>query len=220
MNSVLIVANLKSFKNENEAKTWIEEFTKHIETLDNLEGKEIVICPSFTLLPLFSSSLSNTKIKLGAQNVSPYDEGAYTGEVNAKQIKDFGSYVIIGHSERRNYFGETDEIVGKKYKLAEKYDLTPILCVQDKETQVPEGVKIIAYEPVFAIGSGNADTPKNASEVAKTFLEKNTNYTIVYGGSVTSDNVSSFTKGENIRGVLVGGASLDPLEFIKIIENA
>jgi triosephosphate isomerase (TIM) len=220
MNSVLIIANLKSYKNEIEAKAWIDEVIKNREILENLEGKEIVVCPPFTLLPLFYSSFSNTKIKLGSQNMSPFDEGAYTGEVNAKQIKDFAEYVIIGHSERRNFFGETEEMIVKKTELAEKYDLTPIVCVQTKETKVPEGIKIIAYEPVFAIGSGNPDTPQNASEVAHSFLDKNLDYSILYGGSVTSQNVSGFTKEEFIKGVLVGGASLDPLEFIKIIENA
>lgn len=220
MSSVLIVANLKSYKNESEAKTWIDEFNKQWQTLGNLDQKEVVICPSFTLLSLFASSFNGTEIKVGAQNLSPFDEGAYTGEVNAKQIKDFASFVIIGHSERRNSFAETEEQVEQKAKLAEKYGLISILCVQSKDTRVPEGINIIAYEPTFAIGSGNPDSPENAEGVAKDFLSKNPNYQVLYGGSVTSENVASFTKTESIKGILVGGASLDPLEFIKIIENA
>ena len=220
MASLLIVANLKSYMNETEANAWINEFKIHIEILANLEEKEVVICPPFTLLSLFKLSFSDTKIKIGAQNLSPFDEGAYTGEVNAKQIKDFADYVIIGHSERRSNFGEVDELIFKKTTLAEKYGLAPIVCVQNKDAKVPPNAKILAYEPTFAIGSGNPDSPKNASEVAKEFLSKNAEISVLYGGSVSSENVSSFTKAENITGVLVGSASLDPLEFIKIIENA
>ncbi len=220
MGSLLIVANLKSYKNESEAKVWVSEFIKQRAVWDNLDGKEIVICPSFTLLPFFSSSFSDTKIKIGAQNVSPFEVGAYTGEVNAKQIKDFATYVIVGHSERRKYFGENDSLLAKKTILAKTFDLTPIYCIQNNDAQIPEGVQIIAYEPDFAIGSGNPDTCENASKIAKILLEKNPEFRVLYGGSVTADNVSSFTKAEGLKGVLVGGASLDAAEFIKIIENA
>lgn len=222
MDKLLIVANIKSYKTENEAKEWLENFKKIKEFEQSLDSKKIIICPSFTLLSLFNSYISNNSlpVKIGAQNVSPFDEGAYTGEVNAKQIKDFAEFVLIGHSERRNNFGETDAMLSKKTELSLKYGLTPIFLVQEKDNLIPQGIEIIAYEPVFAIGSGNPDTPENADQIASAIKSKNNNYKILYGGSVTSENVKSFTSMSNINGVLVGGASLNPEEVIKIIQNA
>ena len=120
MRKLLIVANLKSYKNENEAKNWLEDFKKIKELNLDLSQKEIIICPSFTQLFSFSSyfSSNNIEVKLGAQNVSPFDEGAFTGEVNAKQIKDFAQYVLIGHSERRNNFQESEKMLEEKVKRA------------------------------------------------------------------------------------------------------
>lgn len=222
MNKLFIVTNLKSNKNENEAKIWLEGFKKIKEIEGSLLEKEIVVCPSFTELSLFKSFTleNNLPVKLGAQNVSPFDEGAYTGEVNAKQIRDYSDYVLIGHSERRNNFNESQDQLSQKVEVSLKYGLTPIFCVQGSGNKIPNGIKILAYEPLFAIGSGNPDTPQNADKVAKEYLSNSNDYHILYGGSVTSDNVSSFTKMENINGVLVGGAGLDFEEFIKIIENA
>src|ERR1035437_4798275 len=126
MGKVLIVANLKSYKNEIEAKNWLEAFIKIKELNLDLTQKEIIICPSFTQLFSFFSyfSSNNINIKLGSQNVSPFDEGAYTGEVNAKQIKDFASFVLVGHSERRINFNETDDMLTKKVEMSLKYGLT------------------------------------------------------------------------------------------------
>ena len=222
MNKLFIVANLKSYKTKFEAKEWLEKFKVIAQNTDVLQKKEIIICPPFTLLYLFNSFFkdNNLDIKLGAQNVSEFGEGAYTGEVNAKQIKEFADYVLIGHSERRTNFSETDESLFKKTEVSLQNNLQPIFCVQDKDTHIPGGIKILAYEPVFAIGSNNPDNPENAEEIAKSFLDKNNNLIILYGGSVTSENVNSFTKEKNIGGVLVGGASLEAEEFIKIIKNA
>mgnify|MGYP001243145967 CR=1 FL=1 len=221
MDKLLIVANLKSYKNENEVKKWLENFKKIKEIEQNLVNKEIIICPSFQLLFMFGLYADNKSsvINIGAQNVSSFDEGAYTGEVNAKQIKDFADFVLIGHSERRNNFGETDDMFSKKVELSLKYGLTPIFLVQGKDNYIPQGIEIIAYEPVFAIGSGNPDTPENANQIASVIKSKNNNYKVLYGGSITSENVRSFTSMVNIGGVLVGGASLDAEEFIKIIQN-
>ncbi len=222
MDKLLIVANLKSYKTENEAKEWLENFKKIKEFEQSLDNKEIIVCPPFQLLFMFSSYAidKSLSIKIGAQNVSPFDEGAYTGEVNAKQIKDFAEFVLVGHSERRNNFGETDDMLSKKTELSLKYGLTPIFLVQEKDNLIPQEIEIIAYEPVFAIGSGNPDTPKNADQIASAIKSKNNTYQILYGGSVTSENVKNFTSMPNINGVLVGGASLDSEEFIKIIQNA
>lgn len=222
MNKTFIIANLKSYKNVGEAKDWLETFNQVKKTQINILNKEIIVCPSFTLLLMFFSDISvnNLPMNLGAQNLSPFDEGPYTGEVNAKQIKDFAKYVLIGHSERRTNFSEYEDILEKKVNLALKYNLTPIFCVQGKDQTIPKGVKIIAYEPVFAIGTGNPDTPEDAEAVASSIKAKNKDYMILYGGSVTSGDVKTFTSKPSIDGVLVGGASLDPLEFIKIIQNA
>lgn len=221
MNKLYIVANLKSNKNEIEAKNWLEEFKKIKDLSQILKEKEVIICPPFTLLSLFSSFMfsNSLPVKIGAQNVSPFNEGAYTGEINAKQIKDYASYVILGHSERRSNFKESDDMLLNKVKVSLEYGLSPIYCVQDKGTLVPEGVNLLAYEPVFAIGSGTPDTPENAENVAN-FIKTKGNYQILYGGSVTPQNVKSFTNKESLNGVLVGQASLDPNEFIEIIKNA
>ncbi len=219
MKKVFIVANWKSNKDESEAKDWLDGFK-----IQNLEliNKEIIICPPFTLLSQVASEVISRKlkVKVGAQNISPFDGGAYTGEINGKQIKEFVDYVIIGHSERRQNFSETDETLFRKVDQALKYDLTPIFCVQGKETKVPPNVAIVAYEPIDAIGTGQSDTAENAEEVAS-FFKKNYNvqYTL-YGGSITSKNVKEFTQMPNIDGVLIGGASLDVKEFYAIIQNA
>lgn len=219
MSTNLIVANIKSYETLEEGNSWIEKFLAHKASLSNLTQKEIIICPPFTLLLSFSSAFLGINIKIGAQNVSPFEEGAYTGEITAKQIKDFAEYVLIGHSERRKNFAETDDMLKKKTEISLNYGLKPIFLVQSKDVMIPQGVGVVAYEPVFAIGSGNPDTPENADEVAEVLKSEN-DYQVLYGGSVTPENVKNFTSKANINGVLVGGASLDPEEFYKIIENA
>lgn len=188
----------------------------------DLSNKEVVVCPSFICLSAMKGIIGeqNLPIKLGAQNISPFAEGAFTGEVNGKQIKELADYVIVGHSERRKNFGETDEVLFEKYRLAKENGLMVIYCVQGKETKVPAGVEIVAYEPVNAIGTGNPDTPENAESVGAYFKGNFKVQTILYGGSATASNVMGFTKMPNLDGVLVGKASLDPLEFLQIIKNA
>lgn len=213
MKRIFIVANWKSNKVCPELGEWVQQISN--------SNREIIICPSFTLLHELHSAIKklNLSIKLGAQNISPFDEGAYTGEVNGKQIKEFADYVIIGHSERRQNFKETDEMLVKKVQMAQKYLLTPLFCIQDQDTFIPEGVKIVAYEPVKAIGTGNSDTPENAERIARVVKGKGMQF-VLYGGSVTSANVSNFTKMPSIDGVLVGGASLDASEFAKVVQYA
>ncbi|MDO8658491.1 MAG: triose-phosphate isomerase [Candidatus Levybacteria bacterium] len=219
MKKTFIVANWKSNITDSEAKKWIDEFKNYDSSFTN---KEIIICPSFTAFPILKSYILNlnSPIKIGAQNISPFAEGAYTGEVSGKQIREFADYVLIGHSERRKNFGETDDVLFKKFNLAKESGLIVIYCVQGKETKIPENVDIVAYEPVNAIGTGNPDSPENAEEVGAYFKANFQVSTVLYGGSVTSSNVGSFTKMLNIDGVLVGKASLDPLEFLQISKNA
>lgn len=220
MKQVSIVSNLKSYKTEEEAKSWLQEVLE-IKNLA-LTNKRIIVCPPFTLLSFFNSYIKQNglKIELGAQNVSQFDQGAYTGEENAKQIKEFADYVLIGHSERRTNFNETEDILAKKVEMSITYGLTPIYLIQSQDNLIPNGVEIVAYEPIFAIGSGNPDTPESANLVAAYLKKKSPKYNILYGGSVTSKNVHDFIQMENISGVLIGGASLNSREFIQIIKNA
>lgn len=221
MKKIFIVANWKSNKTILQAEEWFRTINNSPVTF-NKEEKEVIVCAPFTLLSKVKELTVNCKLSIavGAQDISPFDDGAYTGEVSAKQIKEFAEFVIIGHSERRKNFLESDEMLFKKVELAKQYGLIPIFCVQDEDTQVPKSVEIVAYEPVFAIGTGNQDTAESAERIAKQIKENTGALFVLYGGSVTSKNVKGFTKMPNIDGVLIGGASLDAQEFYAIIQNA
>lgn len=218
MKQPLIVANWKSNMTEQEGLQWLEAMG---QTLAETE-KQVVLCPPFTLLPSLSKEIAKQQIQLalGAQDISPFAHGAYTGAVNGTQIAEFASYVLIGHSERRNYFTESDEQIEQKVAMAKKANLVSIECVQGKDTVIPEGVNIVAYEPVWAIGSGKAESPQQANEVATAIKAKSAVPLVLYGGSVTAENVGEFTHMDAIDGVLVGGASLHPQQFAQIIQNA
>jgi len=223
MKKLFIVANWKSNKTINETEKWLHDFSGEFKRNPfSLDHKEVIVSPSFTLLEhsRYCASNLNLPIELATQDISPFDEGAYTGEINAKQIREFADYVIIGHSERRKNFNESDEMLSKKVELANKYGLTPIFCVQGKETQIPSDSPIIAYEPIDAIGTGHPDTAENAEDIASFFKRNHGVSYVLYGGSVTSKNVKDFTQMPNIDGVLVGAASLDAKEFYEIIQNA
>lgn len=209
----LIIANWKSHMLEKQAQSWLEEMKNTLETTQ----KTVIVCPPFTLL---SSLALDASLLLGAQDISPYGMGSYTGEVNGAQIKEFATYVLIGHSERRQYFKEDDALLTQKVAMAKEHDLIPVFCVQGRDTMIPEGVEIVAYEPIWAIGTGKAESPEEANEVALDVKAKSDIKTVLYGGSVTAKNVASFTTMHDINGVLVGGASLDPSEFSQIIQNA
>lgn len=217
MKSLLIVANWKSNKTLSEVKEWMEKIPVNISSAD----KKVIICPSFTLLSDLKNLAikKNLKIEIGAQDVSAFEQGQYTGEVNAAQIKDFAKYVLIGHSERRKNFKETNQTLEQKVAMAKNYNLIPIFCIQGNDTYIPSGVEIVAYEPFFAIGTGNPDTPENAEEIGSMIRQKGFK-SFLYGGSVNLENVKTFTSMPSIDGVLIGKASLDPLEFSKIIESS
>lgn len=219
MDRVILVANLKSHKTESEAKIWLDELKKIDKSF--FFRHEIIVSVPFTLLDFFKTSIimDNLKISIAAEDISEFDEGAYTGEINAKQIKEFANFVLIGHSERRINFNENDDILAKKVEMALKYNLTPIFIIQKEDDFIPDGVELIAYEPVAAIGSGQPESSEKADQIALAIKQKG-NYIVLYGGSVSSNNVKEFTVKENISGVLVGSASLDAQEFIKIIQNA
>ncbi len=213
MKSLIIVGNWKSNKTGKEAEDWTVSFHATWDT-----DISVILCVPFTLLGLLAAK--KLPISLGAQDISAFGDGAYTGEVNARQIKEFAEWVIIGHSERRKNFGETDEMLSKKTEQAKSAGLKIIYCVPDDHTVVPNGVDVVAYEPVWAIGTGKSDTPENANTVIASIKAKSQGTRVIYGGSVTADNIASFVRQPSIDGVLPGGASLDPIIFAALITNA
>lgn len=220
MKKVLIAGNWKSNKGITEAQDWLRQFKLQTSNL-KLETTRVVLFAPYTLLYALKQEIDHLHlpIELGAQDVSSYPDGAYTGAVNARQIKELADWVLVGHSERRQYFGETDEILEKKANQAKKLSLKVIYCVPDDKTAIPIGVDVVAYEPVWAIGTGKSDTPENANTAISTIKAK-TQVMTVYGGSVTDQNVVSFLSQDAIDGVLPGGASLDPMKFGNLIKNA
>ncbi len=204
------------------------------------EEREIVLCVPFTDLWSLSKSLHGSRVKLGAQNIHWEDEGAYTGEVAGAMLTEIGvRYVIVGHSERRQYFGETDKTVNLRLKAAQRHGLTPILCVGEsiqqrdaKETEnhifaqlqedldgIDQSNLVIAYEPIWAIGTGETCEAKEANRVIGLIRSKLTNpdVSIQYGGSVKPNNVDEIMAQPEIDGALVGGASLEPDSFARLV---
>ena len=220
MKNVWIVANWKSNKTISEALDWISFVGPKLERRENVK---VVVCPSFVDIEEVKKAVvvGGYPLIVGSQDLSPFDEGSYTGEEAARILKEIVDLAILGHSERRQNFSETDEMIAEKVKQALENDITPLVCVQDKNTPVPEGTKLVAYEPIFAIGTGKPDSPENAQELASELKKKHgEEIEVLYGGSVTSENVKHFINEDGISGVLVGKASLDPDEFIKIVESA
>jgi len=199
--------------------------------LRNIKGVKVVICPPFIYLPvLIRSFTARQKVSFGGQNSFWEEKGAFTGEISPAMLKDVGcKYVIIGHSERRKYFSETDGVVGKKLKAALRNRLEPILCI-DKVAQIKKSLKGIpkreekkitfAYEPIWAIGTGKTPTYAQARKVKdaiKKILGRKT--VVLYGGSVDSYNARGFIEKAGFDGLLVGGASLRSKEFVGIVKS-
>ncbi|MCH8326048.1 MAG: triose-phosphate isomerase [Bacteroidetes bacterium] len=244
----IIAGNWKMHNNLSESQNLVTKLVNGLN--DQNINREVIICPPFTSLTEVSNLLSGTKIELGAQNMHFENKGAFTGEISADMLKSIGcKYVILGHSERRNIFGETDELINRKIKQALISELTPIFCMGETleqredgitndviKKQISEGMKglseedvnkiIIAYEPIWAIGTGKTATPEQAQEVHKfirsllreNFSENSSqNIPVLYGGSVKPDNAEDLLAKEDIDGALVGGACLDVDSFISII---
>ena len=247
MRKKLIAANWKMYKTPDQARAFVADF---LPLVPEKRTAEIVLCPSFVCLPAVVEALRGVHIGVGGQDVFWEKEGAYTGEVSCGMLQAVGcSHVIIGHSERRQYFGETDETVNRKLKAARAAGLQPIVCVgevlQEREDGRTEevltrqcniafsdmsGVEaaplIVAYEPVWAIGTGKTATPEMAADAhrlireqaAKAFGDETAaNLRILYGGSVKPDNAKALMGQMEIDGALVGGASLDPKSFAAIV---
>lgn len=248
MRKPIIAGNWKMHKNVNEAVDLVHELAELTVDVDNVD---IVVCPTFTSLYAVTEELANTGIMLGAQNMHWEKQGAYTGEISAEMLKEIGcEYVIIGHSERRQYFAETDETVNKKAKAALDNDLVPIMCVGEtldqreagtteavvtKQVQLGlEGLTaeqaaglVIAYEPIWAIGTGRTATADDANSVCRLVRETVAgmfgktaadSVRVQYGGSVKAGNIAELMAKSDIDGALVGGAALDAAGFSQIVK--
>jgi triosephosphate isomerase len=251
MRKKIIAANWKMNMTSAEAASFMENLALDLK---NFDGAEIVIIPSFTTLPRLSEIITEMPgVTLGAQNMWHEASGAFTGEVSAPMLREFFTrYVVLGHSERRTIFGETDELVNKKVKAAHAASLRPILCVGETLAERDGGTHhavlakqlkgslagldtdqmldtVIAYEPVWAIGTGRTASPEQAQE-AHAFIRQTlaeifdpataAKVRIQYGGSVKPDNAKELLHQPDIDGALVGGASLDPRSFAKIVQAA
>lgn len=214
-----IVANWKANKTIAEALDWIAQVGPHLPKSEKLK---MVLCPAFSALSEIKKAITvgNFPLMAGVQDLSSFGIGAYTGEEPAQLLNQFADLAILGHSERRENFGETNGLIAQKVRQALENNIMPLVCVQNEETLVPDGCKLVAYEPIWAIGSGLADTPQNANEVAKKLKTKyGEDISVLYGGSVNADNVKTFVTQENISGVLIGSASLPAEEFLKICKT-
>ena len=250
MRTPIVAGNWKMNKTVEEARLLVSDMGRKLR---EIEGVEKVLCPPFPALLAVSALLKGTDIGLGAQNLHWEEKGAFTGEVAPNMVAEFCQYVIIGHSERRAYFGETDETVNKKVHAALAHDLTPIICVgeslEENESgrtgevvrrQISQGLAdvdpakaaglIIAYEPIWAIGTGRASSGENANSVLADYIrpaladlfgaETAQAIRIQYGGSVTGANADEFFGQPEIDGALVGGASLKIDDFVAITQAA
>ena len=233
------------YKTQSEAKTFFSEFPAHLKATASqavIANQQILICVPYTDLALLQAIVPaiGLNLSIGAQNVHWSENGAFTGEISAPMLVEIGiKYVIIGHSERRQFFGETDETVNKRLKAAQAHGLTPILCVGESKQQrdaneteswifsqlaadlvdIDQNNLIVAYEPIWAIGTGDTCASSEANRVIGLIRGKltNPNVTIQYGGSVKADNIDEIMAQPEIDGVLVGGASLDPAGFARIV---
>ena len=250
MRTPIVAGNWKMNKTVEEARSLVLEMSRNLR---DIKGVEIVLCPPFPALLAVSAMLQGTDIGLGAQNLHWEEKGAFTGEVSPGMVAEFCQYVIIGHSERRAYFGETDEKVNRKVHAALSHGLTPIVCVGETENEYESGRTgevvrrqislglanvdpakaaglVVAYEPVWAIGTGKASSGENANAVLADHIrpalaglfgaETAQAIRIQYGGSVTAANADEFFSQPEIDGALVGGASLKQDEFVGIVKAA
>lgn len=219
MKNIWVIANWKSHKNIADALDWIDQVGPRLTRRPNLK---VVVCPGFTEIEEVKKSVlvGNYPMTVGSQDLSPFKEGPFTGEEPAHSLVGIADLAILGHSERRQNFGETDEMVARKVDRAIEAGITPLVCVQAVETPIPAKCRLVAYEPIFAIGTGVPDSPENANNIAAQLKKENGELEVLYGGSVNSDNIAQFLAQEHIDGVLVGTASLPAEEFLAIIDKS
>jgi triosephosphate isomerase len=235
---IVIAGNWKMYKTQGESSEFLQKFLPELEQTP--EDREVVLCAPFTDLNAMSKSLHGSLVQLGAQNIHWEDEGAYTGEIAGVMLTEIGvRYVIVGHSERRQYFGETDETVNLRLRAAQRHGLTPILCVGETKQQrdageteqliatqlkkdlvdVDQKQLVIAYEPIWAIGTGDTCEASEANRIIGMIRSqlKIPDVSIQYGGSVKPNNIDEIMAQPEIDGALVGGASLEPKSFARIV---
>lgn len=219
----LIAANFKANFTLQETSVWLK---RALPKLAHLKEIDIAICPNFIGLSLVSESVKDTNLFVGAQNVSQFTHGKYTGEVTVEMISGLVRYCIVGHSERRRYFNENSHLIAQKVTLLESHKIKPIVCVEnaDEASELSDLIKsrdlVIAYEPTFAIGTGHPDTPQNAQNAAiriKQYFGEGT--PVLYGGSVTAEDVKPFLSISELAGFLVGGESLNPEDFVRLVSE-
>jgi len=241
--NTLIVANWKMNKSVIDSVSFVDQI---IDPISKIQQVTTVICPPFTSLSELNRSISSSNIKLGAQNVYFEPDGAYTGEISISMLKETCSYVIVGHSERRNLFKEDDRLINRKVNSVISNGLIPILCIGESiesrtkgkvheviKEQIRKGLEniplvnnlVIAYEPIWAIGTGHSASGDIAQEIS--LVIRNTIYElygnisiklpILYGGSVKAENIKEFVSQNDINGALVGNASLDSKSFVDIV---
>ncbi|KYC36545.1 triose-phosphate isomerase [Scytonema hofmannii PCC 7110] len=226
------------YKTQAESEDFLRGFLPALDATP--DEREVVLCVPFTDLSALSKNLHGSRVQLGAQNIHWEEFGAYTGEISGPMLAEIGvRYVVVGHSERRQYFGETDETVNLRLKAAQRFGLTPILCVgetkqqrdaDETESLITNQIKtdlvdvnqenlVIAYEPIWAIGTGDTCECKEANRVIGLIrsLLSNPNVPIQYGGSVKPNLIDEIMAEPEIDGVLVGGASLEPASFARIV---
>ena len=226
------------YKTQGESSEFLQKFLPELEQTP--DHREVVLCAPFTDLNAMSKSLHGSLVQLGAQNIHWEDEGAYTGEIAGVMLTEIGvRYVIVGHSERRQYFGETDETVNLRLRAAQRHGLTPILCVGETKQQrdageteqliatqlkkdlvdVDQKQLVIAYEPIWAIGTGDTCEASEANRIIGMIRSqlKIPDVSIQYGGSVKPNNIDEIMAQPEIDGALVGGASLEPKSFARIV---
>jgi len=208
------IANWKANKNYQEMKDWVERFKKIYQSKKDVQT---IICPPFPFIPELKKELENLEnVYLGSQTISSFEKGSYTGEVTAVNLSGLVSYVIIGHSERRKNFAEKDEDLAIKVNLAKQYQIEPIYCIRDERDVIPQNIKLLAYEPVAAIGTGFNEAPDKVVAVKKN-LNLKEGIIFIYGGSVNENNVKDYLATGEIDGFLIGGVSLDPERFYTIM---
>lgn len=249
MRTPFVAGNWKMNKTADAAVTFVREIAPR---LNAIEGIDVAVCPPFIAIPAVAAAVAGTKVGVGAQNMYYEVSGAYTGEVSPAMLQGLCRYVILGHSERRALFGETDEGVNKKIKAALAHNLTPIVCVGESLSQNEAGqtqtfvsgqvraafaglddwqaaVCVVAYEPIWAIGTGRSASAQQAGDIIRTSVRdvltelfgRDTAQAIriQYGGSVTEDNIADYMRQPDIDGALVGGASLKPT-FVELVRAA
>ncbi|KAB8331783.1 triose-phosphate isomerase [Scytonema tolypothrichoides VB-61278] len=238
MRKIVIAGNWKMFKTQAESLEFLKGFLPSLD--ETPQDREVVLCVPFTDLNVLSKSLHGTRVQLGAQNIHWEESGAYTGEISGPMLQEIGMrYVIVGHSERRQYFGETDYTVNLRLKAAQRFGLTPILCVGETKQQrdaletesliisqlekdlvgIDQENLVIAYEPIWAIGTGDTCETKEANRVIGLIRSQlsNPDVPIQYGGSVKPNNIDEIMAQSEIDGVLVGGASLEAASFARLV---